>query len=119
MSPLSLLVLEIIVSLALSLAITWYERDVIEVLLDAHCPPGGSRFWLKMLGMLQTLGPLLLVVWHAPSGWESNPVAEFKGALTWMLLGHCLALVLVSRNVWRALVVPGLKAGVPALKVGE
>lgn len=113
METLPLFLLESLVSLALSLAIIRYLRDVMYSLLEAACPQGGAQFWLKTLALLQLLAPLLLVVWQAEAGPVANPVAEIKAALSWMLLGHCVSLLLIARIVWKSLVAPAMaKPGV-------
>lgn len=108
MDALNILVIEIALSILLSLAIIRYERDVMIALLESACPQGGAHFWMKILALLQLLAPLLLVVWRAEADVVFNMVSEFKNALTWMLLGHCIALALIARNVWKAFVAPNL-----------
>jgi hypothetical protein len=91
----------------LSFVVIRYQQDVIAALLESACPKGASRFWLKMLNMLQIMGPLLLVVWRSSSeAYVANPMAEFKAAFSMMLLGHCAALIIISRNVWVTFVAP-------------
>lgn len=110
MSGFQVLLIEIFFSLALSLAVIAYERDVMLELLQTACPQGGARFWMKILGLLQLMVPLLLVVWRADLDLPINPVLEFRSALSWMLVGHCFALLMIARKVWRAFVEPAMLA---------
>lgn len=110
MDALSLLALEVVLSLLLSLIVVSYLRGVLYQLLAQSCPHEGGLFWIRTLALLQYLAPLLLVVWRSDIGPWVNPAVELKSALAWMLLGHCLALMLLARTIWRTLVLPAVEA---------
>lgn len=111
MNPLSLLALEMLLSLLLSLIVVNYLRVVLAELLAQACPHGGGLFWIRTLALLQFLAPLLLVVWRSELNPAVDAALEIKQAVAWMLLGHCLALALLARTVWKSLVAPEPAAG--------
>ncbi|WP_269533673.1 hypothetical protein [Chitinimonas sp. BJYL2] len=114
MHALTVFAIEIIASLLLSLLVVVYLRDVLQALLAEACPRTGGAFWIKILALLQFMAPLMLVVWRADLNPHANLAVELKQAFLWMLIGHCAALLVLARTVWRRLVavspLPGASA---------
>lgn len=100
--------IEVSLSVFLSFMVVSHLREVLEELLISACPNAGARFWVKTLALLQYLAPLLLVIWRSDLAHETNTILQLKHALVWMLLGHCIALLLLSRIIWKTLVVPAM-----------
>lgn len=109
MSDVMVLLLQIAASVLTSLVVIIYIERVLAQVLTASCPDNGGQFWLRVLNLLLVFAPLLLVVLNAGPVVNDDVFHELRKTLVWILMGQCLALLLLSCVIWKTMVVPALK----------
>ena len=109
MASMQILLMQMGLSVLISLLVIQYIRGALAEVMGQACPQNGGRFWLRILNLLLIFAPLLLVILGSKPVDGEGLFYALRNTLIWMLLGHCFALLLLSRIVWKTLVAPALR----------
>jgi len=106
MNTLTQLMIQMLISLVVSLLPLLYLRPALRILLGASCTQGPKHdLWYRVLA-IQMLGlPLLLVMAFANT---TSLETMLRSSLGYALLGVCAGVLVCSRVVWRTVVEPQL-----------
>lgn len=106
MNALELFVAQIVLSLALSIAVLLRLQSLMRRIGDKVCEDGGmaTEFWISYTQLMMLIAPLMLVAWLNGPGTYAAPVEQLRSSLANVLFGQFLGLALVGRAVWNAFV---------------
>lgn len=100
MSPLTALLSDLSVSLALSTVLVGVLARPLNLILKQLCPAtDASVFWLVFTGVMLYLTPLMFALLSLPSASPTEPAAVIRLALVAALFGAITALIVVGYQV--------------------
>ena len=106
MSTLSVVILQILICLSISLTLVWLIKPLLrDVLIETCGTQKRADFWLMFSQIMLVIAPLLIVVYFIPTSATStiNLASELKGTLFQSLLGNFIALASIGHVMWKSI----------------
>ena len=122
MNTLTLVVVEIMLCLGISLALIILIKQLLrDVLIETCGTQKRAEFWVMFTQLMLVISPLLLVIYFIPTGGSTavNVAEALKDTLFRTLLGDFIALASIGQVIWKTIQNPSVENSTPSNVVSE
>lgn len=122
MNTLTLVVVEIVLCLGISMALIMLIKPLLrDVLIETCGTQKRAEFWVMFTQLMLVISPLLLVIYFIPTGASAavNVAEALKDTLFRTLLGDFIALASIGQVIWKTIQNPSVENSTPSNVVSE
>lgn len=122
MNTLTLVVVEIVLCLGISIALIMLIKPLLrDVLIETCGTQKRAEFWVMFTQLMLVISPLLLVIYFIPTGASTavNVAEALKDTLFRTLLGDFIALASIGQVIWKSIQNPQVENSTPSNVVSE